>query len=89
MDIQIHIESKIKSYSSYINGANSWKIEDKNISDLAKELMDLLGIPTETNKALRLKINQLEQKVKFLEFMVENGLGEDDLKNDITLPKER
>lgn len=40
------------------------------------------------NSALRAKVEKLEKENEFLRFMVENGLGEEDLKNDITLPNE-
>lgn len=39
-------------------------------------------------QALKLHIEQLEKTIGLLEFMIDNGLGEDDLKNDITLPQE-
>jgi hypothetical protein len=34
------------------------------------------------------EIKQLEEKTKKYEFMIENGLGEEDMKNDITMPHE-
>jgi CRISPR/Cas system endoribonuclease Cas6 (RAMP superfamily) len=41
-----------------------------------------------TNRALLLKIERLEADNKLLNFMVENGLGEEDMINDITYPHE-
>lgn len=41
-----------------------------------------------TNRALKLKVQKLEADNKLLNFMVENGLGEDDMMNDITYPCE-
>jgi len=52
----------------------------------AQEQFKILNIPCVTNSALRAKVEKLEKENEFLKFMVDNGLGEDDLKNDITLP---
>jgi hypothetical protein len=41
-----------------------------------------------THRALQMKIEKLEAENKLLTFMVENGLGEDDMLNDITYPHE-
>ena len=85
-DIKIHIESTIKGCSRYVDGSNAWIIRDATVGSLAEKLMKLLNIPIVTNRALRAKVEKLEKENEFLRFMVENGLGEDDLKNDITLP---
>ena len=45
-----------------------------------------MGIPVCNNSALRAKVEKLEKENAYLRFMVENGLGEEDLKNDITYP---
>lgn len=37
---------------------------------------------------LRGQIEELKKQVKNLEFMVENGLGWEDMKNDISMPRE-
>lgn len=47
-----------------------------------------LPINSVTHRALQMKIEKLEAENKLLAFMVENGLGEEDMKNDITLPQE-
>lgn len=85
-DVKIHITSEIKACSRYVNGSNAWIINDATVGTLAERLMKLLNIPIVTNSALRAKVEKLEKENEFLRFMVENGLGEDDLKNDITLP---
>ncbi len=85
-DIKIHIESEVKGCSRYVDGSNAWLIRDATVGKLAEKLMKLLNIPIVTNSALRAKVEKLEKENEFLRFMVENGLGEDDLKNDITLP---
>lgn len=87
-DIKIHIESEIRGCSRYVDGSNSWIIRDATVGNLAEKLMKLLNIPIVTNSALRAKVEKLEKENEFLKFMVENGLGEDDLKNDITLPND-
>jgi len=86
MDIKIHIESNIRGSSRYMDGSNAWMIRDEAVGRLAEKLMKLLGIPIVTNSALRAKVEKLEKENEYLKFMVENGLGEDDLKTDITLP---
>jgi len=85
-DIKIHIVSEIKGSSRYVNGSNAWIIRDAAVGRLAETLMKLLNIPIVTNSALRAKVEKLEKENEYLKFMIENGLGEDDLKNDITLP---
>jgi len=45
-------------------------------------------LPDVPNRALLLKIQKLEAENKLLAFMVENGLGEQDVLNDITYPHE-
>ncbi len=87
-NIKIHIESTIKGCSRYVNGSNAWIINDATVGTLAERLMKLLNIPIATNSALRYKVEKLEKENEWLRFMVDNGLGEDDLKNDITLPQE-
>jgi len=47
-----------------------------------------LPLQSVTNRALLLKIKKLEADNKLLNFMVENGLGEEDMMNDITYPHE-
>ena len=47
-----------------------------------------LTIQNVTNRALLLKIKKLEADKKLLSFMVENGLGEEDMIDDITYPCE-
>lgn len=39
-------------------------------------------------EALVSHIESLEKSNKYLELIIENGLGPDDLKNDITMPNE-
>ena len=85
-NIKIHIESEIKGCSRYVDGSNAWMIQDATVERLVEKLMKLLGIPVVTNSALRAKVEKLEKENAYLRFMVENGLGEEDLKNDITYP---
>ena len=40
----------------------------------------------ETIKQLQSRINELESQLKLRDFMIENELCEDDMKNDITKP---
>ena len=87
-DIKIYIESEIKGASEYMNGSNAWKIRDGAVERLAEGLMKLLKIPVVTNSALRLRVEHLEKENKFLRFMIDNGLGNEDLQDDITMPKE-
>ena len=47
-----------------------------------------LPLQSVTNRALLLKIQKLEADNKLLNFMIENGLGEEDMINDITYPHE-
>ena len=47
-----------------------------------------LPINIVTHRALQMKIEKLEAENKLLAFMVENGLGEQDMLNDITHPHE-
>jgi hypothetical protein len=47
-----------------------------------------LPLQSVTNRALLLKIKKLEADNKLLNFMVEYGLGEEDMMNDITYPHE-
>ena len=78
-DIKIHIVSEIQAHAEYMAGSNAWKIRDASVGRLAEKMMKLLGIPIETNQALRAKVEKLEKENKFLQFMVDNGLGEEDL----------
>jgi hypothetical protein len=48
----------------------------------------VLPINIVTHRALQMKIEKLEAENKLLAFMVENGLGEQDMLNDITYPHE-
>jgi len=49
-----------------------------------KELIDLQN----ENKQLKEIIKELENQLKYKDFMIENGLGADDMRNDITMPYE-
>jgi len=61
---------------------------DPNPYWLAEEIVKLCNLQNVTNRALLLKIERLEADNKLLNFMVENGLGEEDMINDITYPHE-
>ena len=52
------------------------------------KLKDIGVLADVTHRALLMKIEKLEADKKLLSFMVENGLGEDDMLNDVTLPQE-
>ena len=43
---------------------------------------------TDLEWSLYKQVVELKEKVKKLEFMIENGLGWEDLKNDISMPHE-
>ena len=62
--------------------------ETLTIQEAEKAILDLLIVGGSTNKGndelSELRIEQLEEKVKLLSFMLENGLGYGDMLNDIT-----
>ena len=60
---------------------------DRILHDAECEFKNL-HLQNVTNRALLLKIERLEADNKLLNFMVENGLGEEDMINDITYPHE-
>lgn len=82
----------------YLTDSEAEKLESET-SDTQKELIDLhveLRVEKEKNKALEeysrgleLKVKELENQLKYRDFMIENGLGDDNMKNDITMPNER
>ena len=55
------------------------------------ENLILFGVGCSTNKKIdkisELRIKQLEGQVELLTFMVDNGLGAEDMLNDITYPR--
>jgi len=72
---------------------SEWLIDNDVIlksdySKVADEIVKLLNLRSVTNRALLLKIERLEADNKLLNFMVENGLSEEDMINDITYPHE-
>ncbi len=59
----------------------------KMYDDLHSEV-EKLRLQNVTNRALHLKIKQLEARNELLSFMVKNGLDAEDIMNDITYPCE-
>ena len=52
--------------------------------------VELLNLFNVTNSALKLKVKKLESDNKLLQFMVDNGINEEEMynSNDITMPQE-
>ena len=75
----MELENKIKCVLM------DFEINEITLQEATKRILLLLGV---SNRALLLKIKKLEADNKLLKFMVENGLGEEDMMNDITYPHE-
>ena len=73
------------------------------VKEIADGMIGIGGIPTNEEfyeefnsrviaklgiKTLYKQVLELKEKVKKLEFMIENGLGWEDMKNDISMPHE-
>ena len=65
----------------------AWRQGRKSIL-LERELDKICNLQNVTNRALKLQVDQLEAQNKLLNFMVENGLGAEDMINYITYPCE-
>lgn len=67
-------------------------LKEDRIADLKNEL-EVLGMhdvmrSTDLEWSLYKQVVELKEKVKKLEFMIENGLGWEDMRNDISMPHE-
>ena len=85
-------EEQLKLEIAHIfdSGANEMRVLEmvKNYIHTINQVDKNEFISDVTHRALLIKIEKLEADKKLLNFMVENGLGEDDMLNDITLPQE-
>jgi primosomal protein N' len=64
------------------------KMLEAHGDDIPNKEKEALPLQSVTNRALQMKIEKLEAENKLLAFMFENGLGEEDMMNDITYPHE-
>jgi hypothetical protein len=66
-------------------------MENKKLSNEAHDRASCLGAVTcctDLEWSLYKQVVEMKEKVKKLEFMIENGLGWEDMENDITMPHE-
>jgi hypothetical protein len=64
---------------------------NNKLSDEAQSQLSCLGAVTcctDLEWSLYKQVVELKEKVKKLEFMIENGLGWEDMRNDISMPHE-
>jgi hypothetical protein len=64
---------------------------NNKLSDEAQSQPSCLGAVTcctDLEWSLYKQVVEMKEKVKKLEFMIENGLGWEDMENDITMPHE-
>lgn len=88
-------EKQLKQEIQYIfdSGANEIRVLEmvKNFINNRHGELKTSPIPVVNNDALILKIRKLEAENKLLQFMVDNGINEEEMygSNDITMPQER
>lgn len=63
-----------------------YMLKFKALLDTVKVVKEKCNLQNVTNRALKLQVKQLEARNELLNFMVENGLGAEDMINDITYP---
>lgn len=73
-------------FGKHFNGMHYEDITKERVMAYAKECTE--AEVKKEKEAIRLKIDKLEKENEWLKFMVDNGLGEEDLRNDITMPKD-
>jgi len=84
----MELTNRIKGIESLHNlSQNSLIAIERGLAECLDENA-ALPLQSVTNRALLLKVKKLEADKKLLSFMVENGLGEEDMIDDITYPCE-
>lgn len=82
-----NLKVNVKSNSNISVSFSCGFLEEKSLNDVREIALDFASLQTTAKeKEFCERLESLNQKVKKLEFMIDNGLGWDDVKNDISMP---
>ena len=75
-----------KCYFEMIKSILESELQERKDGEIDNKNLQFVREVVRYLEKLQSKIKKLEKENEYLRFMEENGLGEDDLKNDITYP---
>ena len=68
--------------------STTWKIKCHKSTTKIMEIMEAYAAQKIADKMVEERLRGVTERCKKLEFMIDKGLGWDDMKNDITMPHE-